>query len=304
MKKLGVYLFLLLLVNRLFAQQVADTTYLPALPITAYAPGTGPVVFIDEGHFNFHTKEGRYQSFASLLERDGYVVKGYSGTFKKEELAKGKILVVSNALNEINQHNWYLPTPSAFTQDEIEVVNRWVHSGGSLFLIADHMPLAGAAAELAAAFQFEFTNGFVLDSLENGPAIFKHSDGTLADNSITNGKGTGDRVDEVATFTGQGFKIPNDAIPILIFTSRYTNFIPDTAWVFNNNTPRYRVEGWSQGAYKKYGKGRLVVFGEAAMFSAQLAGPERRKMGMNTVVASQNYKLLLNIIHWLDGQFD
>jgi hypothetical protein len=35
------------------------------------------------------------------------------------------------------------------------------------------------------------------------------------------------------------------------------------------------VEGWPQGAYKKYGKGKVVVFGEAAMFSAQLAGAKK-----------------------------
>lgn len=303
-KSLTLLLILQTLVLTLYAQQIADTTYMPALPNPAYSQGRGSVVFIDEGHFNFHTKEGRYKSFASLLERDGYVVKEYAGVFSKESLEKGKILVISNALNEMNEHNWFLPTPSAFTPDEIKVVKRWVQSGGSLFLIADHMPLAGAAAELAAAFQFEFTNGFVLDTLQNGPAIFKRHDGTLADNKITNGNRTGDRVEEVATFTGQGFKIPNDATPILTFSNRYVNFLPDTAWVFDNHTQRLPAEGLTQGAFKKYGKGRLVVFGEAAMFSAQLAGPERRKMGMNADVASQNYKLLLNIIHWLDGQYD
>jgi hypothetical protein len=44
------------------------------------------------------------------------------------------------------------------------------------------------------------------------------------------------------------------------------------------------------------------MFGEAAMFSAQLAGPQKRKVGMNDELAKQNYQLLLNIIHWLDGK--
>jgi hypothetical protein len=80
--------------------------------------------------------------------------------------------------------------------------------------------------------------------------------------------------------------------------------LPETAWVFNETTTKYNVEGWSQGAYKKYGKGRIVVFGEAAMFSAQLAGENKAKMGMNNEVAPENYQLLLNIIHWLDGVID
>ena len=54
----------------------------------------------------------------------------------------------------------------------------------------------------------------------------------------------------------------------------------------------------------KFGKGRVVAFGEAAMFSAQLAGSEKRKMGMNNPIAAENYRLLLNIIHWLDGKID
>ncbi len=48
-------------------------------------------------------------------------------------------------------------------------------------------------------------------------------------------------------------------------------------------------------------RGRLAVFGEAAMFSAQLSGPDRRPMGMNAPVARDNYRYVLNILHWLSG---
>lgn len=303
-KKCLLYLLAVHASVGLFAQQVADTTYRPPINNPAYSSGKGPVVFIDEGHFNFHTKDGRYNSFATLLERDGYRVQGYTWVFTKEKLASGKILVISNALHEINQENWYLPTPSAFTKTEIETVRQWVQDGGSLFLIADHMPLAGAATDLAAAFNFKFTNGFVIDTLSQGPAIFKLSDGSLKESSITKGRSETERVDQIASFTGQGFQIPASATPILIFNERYVNLLPDTAWVFDAKTPRHNVQGWSQGAYQKFGKGRIVMFGEAAMFSAQLAGPQRVKMGMNHAIAAQNYKLLLNIIHWLDGRFD
>jgi len=54
----------------------------------------------------------------------------------------------------------------------------------------------------------------------------------------------------------------------------------------------------------KYGKGRLVMFGAAAMFTAQLGGPRQTKMGMNSEFVNDNYKLLLNIIHWLDRKID
>jgi len=77
--------------------------------------------------------------------------------------------------------------------------------------------------------------------------------------------------------------------------------MPDTAWSFHSKTPLVNIKGWSQSAYKLEGKGRIVVNGEASMFSAQIGQPGNRKMGMNRDDAPDNYKLLLNIIHWLDG---
>jgi hypothetical protein len=288
----------------LFAQQIADTTYNPKIQNPEYEIREGPVVFIDEGHHNFHTKNGRYKAFANLLERDGYNVEVYNSEFNKKKLAKGKILVISNALNEINVENWFLPNPSAFTNSEIKTIKHWVNNGGSLFLIADHMPMAGAAKDLAKVFGFEFTNGFVFDTLSRGPAYFNLTEKTLTESIITKGRDSTESVEQIATFTGQAFKIPDNATPILTFNKNYVNMLPDTAWVIDEETTKFNVEGWSQGAYKKYGKGKIVVFGEAAMFTAQLAGPQKRKMGMNNELAPENYQLLLNIIHWLDGKLE
>ncbi|MEE9461945.1 MAG: hypothetical protein V3V53_08940 [Bacteroidales bacterium] len=302
MKNIILILTSLSLFLNMYAQQVADTAYKPVIHDPAYEIGKGPVVYIDEGHHNFHTKEGRYKAFSNLVERDGYVVNGYEGEFERKHLSKGKILVISNALNEKNVQDWTLPNPSAFTGSEIEIIRQWVFDGNSLFLIADHMPMAGAARDLAAAFEFEFTNGFVFDTAVRGPVFFKTQDGTLIESRITKGRNDHERVGQIVTFTGQAFKIPEEATPVLVFDERYVNFLPDTAWSFNEKTERFNVGGWSQGAYMHYGKGRIVVFGEAAMFSAQLAGPDKIKAGMNHEIAKENYHLLLNIIHWLDGK--
>ena len=70
-----------------FSQQVADINYNPEIPQPEYAPGEGPVVFIDEGHHNFHTKNGRYKSFSSLLERDGYHVEEYNDDCHRRDKA-------------------------------------------------------------------------------------------------------------------------------------------------------------------------------------------------------------------------
>lgn len=304
MKKLLIIFVLLLPVFFLYSQQVADKDFNPPIINPEYEIGRGPVIFIDEGHNNFHTKNGRYKAFADLLERDGYHVKAYKGLFSREKLDLGKIMVISNALNKINNSKWYLPTPSAFTDIEIEIVRQWVYEGGSLFLIADHMPMAGAAMDLAAVFEFEFTNGFAMDTSSRAPDYFKREDETLRNNIITNGRNENERVGQIVTFTGQAFKIPADAEPILVFNDKYVNYLPDTAWVFDENTITYNLQGWIHGAYKKYGKGRVVVSGEAAMFSAQLAGEQKFKFGMNSEFAKENFQLLLNIVHWLDGRLD
>ena len=288
----------------LFSQQVADMDYNPEILRPEYATGEGPVIFIDEGHHNFHTKEGRYKSFSNLLERDGYRVSAFTGGFTKEKLDRGNILVISNALNEVNVEDWSLPNPSAFSGEEIEILKAWVIKGGSLFLIADHMPMAGAAEDLARAFGFEFTNGFVFDTISKGPAFFNYEDKTLIPGPVTKGRDKTESVNQIATFTGQAFKIPETATPILVFDNRFVNLLPEKAWEFDRNTKKESAEGMYQGAYMKFGKGKVVVFGEAAMFSAQLAGPEKRKMGMNNPIAPENYQLLLNIVHWLDGKYD
>ena len=143
-----------------------------------------------------------------------------------------------------------------------------------------------------------------MDTVNRGPSIFNLKEKTLIESLVTKGRDTTESVGQIMTFTGQAFKIPDDATPVLIFNQNHINFLCDTAWIFEKDTPRFNVKGWSQGAFKKHGKGKIAVFGEAAMFTAQLAGPQKIKMGMNYEHAPENYQLLLNIIHWLDGKLE
>ncbi len=282
------------------AQQVADTEYKPPIARPAYSPGKGPLVLLDEAHFNFHTATGRYLAFAELLRRDGYVVQGSTAKFTKEALQAAKILVIANALHERNgSGDWTLPTPSAFTDEEIAAVRDWVQRGGALLLIADHMPFAGAAEKLGAAFGLKFTNGYVRDET-SGADIFQQSDKSLRNHPITNGRNAAEKVEAVATFTGSAFQVPN-AQPLLVLGASYVSWLTSTAGQFPPTTPRESVSGWLQGAVFHSGKGRVAVFGEAAMFSAQLAGANRNPMGMNAPVAKQNHQFLLNVMHWLSG---
>lgn len=298
--------FVIVLTNFLVAvssaQQVADPSFNPPVPDPAYPSGQGPVVMIDEAHFNFHTVDGRYQTFAQLLRRDGYTVKASREKFSKTSLASGQILVIANALAERNQSDWTLPTPSAFSEEEIKSVSDWVKSGGSLLLIADHMPFPGAAEKLALAFGIRFSNGYAIDEKAQGPMLFKLSDGSLKEHKITRGRTDAERVDSVATFTGSAFQVEGKAEPLLVLGSSVVSFLTSAAGQINSETPRAPVGGWYQGAVMQVGKGRIAVFGEAAMFSAQLAGPNRNPMGMNALIASRNPQFLLNVMHWLSGK--
>jgi len=285
--------------NILFSQQLADTKYNPTIKNPAYETNKGPIIFIDEAHNNFHTLNGRYQAFGKLLQKEGYQLEPFSDKFTEEGLEKGKILVISNALHKRNIEDWSLPTPSAFTKDEINSVNQWVKNGGLLFLIADHMPMPGAAADLAASFGFKFYNGFALDTTKRGGDKFFRSTGTLKNNMITNGRYKSEKIDSVTSFTGQAFEIPKQAEPLVVLDSRFVMLIPEVAWEFDKNTKIFCCEGFIQLAFMKYGKGRIVVSGEAAMFTSQQAGD--RTVGMGSAAAPQNEQLLLNIIHWLDG---
>lgn len=282
-------------------QQVPDTAFRPETGPPAHRPGTGPRVVLDEAHNNFHTVDGRYQTFAGVLRRDGFVVEGGTGSFTAASLADVDLLVIANALHDSDVEEWRLPNPSAFTQAEIQAVSGWVRNGGSLLLIADHMPFPGAAADLAASFGFELMNGFAGVDVARGsvPLIFRTSDGGLSDHPIVRGGGGPMRVDSVATFTGEAFRIPPGAVSLLTLPPGSVSLNPEVAWEFMETTDVEDVGGWSQGAVAEVGRGRVAVFGEAAMFSAQLAGPNAFPMGMNAPLAAQNPLLLVNLVRWL-----
>jgi hypothetical protein len=282
------------------AQQVPDRGYRAPIGKPEYATGKGPVVCLDEAHQNFHTLGGRFWAFGELLRGDGYRVRPNTRKFEASALGECALLVISNAQPQGGGWDQYpYPTPSAFTDAEIAAVRVWVEGGGGLLLIADHMPLAGAATRLAAAFHVEFVDGFALREPESAaPDLFRTDDRTLRDHAITRGRQARESVQSVRTFTGQAFRAPH-AEPLLVFPAGYVQLTPRTAWEFSADTPRAPVEGWLQGAAQAVGKGRAAFFGEAAMFSAQLGGPERRPVGMNSPQAEKNFQLVLNTVHWL-----
>jgi len=51
-------------------QQAADSTFVPSVSRPAFVERHIGVLF-DEAHDNFHTLDGRYQAFGTLLRADG-----------------------------------------------------------------------------------------------------------------------------------------------------------------------------------------------------------------------------------------
>ncbi len=301
--KLSIIAMLAIVVHSsLPAQQVADTLFSPNVGVPAYKENAGPIVLLDEAHYNFHTASGRYLAFARLLRKDGYVVQPNATRFTRAELDKAKILVIANALARENENDWVLPTPSAFDSSEIAAVKEWVHDGGSLLLIADHMPFPGAAGELAAQFGVLMGNGFaMIDGGNDGRIAYSKSAGSLADHPVTRGRNKDERVDSIVAFTGQAFRLEGKGAPLMMLGRNVVLLLPQVAWQFSKLTPAISASGMYQGATVQFGKGRVAVFGEAAMFSAQVAGPNRVPIGMNDPSAPQNPRFLLNVMHWLSG---
>lgn len=284
--------------------QVSDTEFVPRVRTKTYRQGEGPVVYVDEAHHNYHTIEGRYATFAKVLRMDGFTVAPFRKKFDAASLRGVGVLVIANALAaEGEEAETTLPTYSAFTKKEIAAVEQWVSRGGSLFLIADHMPWPGAAEDLARAFGAEMTNSFATDSIcSDDEFLFQRSDGSLGHHPITDGRNAGERIDHVRTFTGSAFWLTKPGVPILLLKPGSVLLLPSKAWEFHSDTPRVPGDGLLQGAVLEHGQGRVAVFGEAAMFSAQVSGAEKRPMGMNMPSADQNAQFLLNIMHWLGRQ--
>jgi len=289
--------FLLLTCASVLAQQQADPEFNTSVENPAYKR-EGPRVMFDEAHHNFHTTEGRYKPFVDLMFNDGYRVVRNRLPFTKQRLDTFKILVIANALGA-EEDDDPGADDSAFNVDEITAVHDWVKDGGSLLLIADHAPFGGAASALANKFGVDMSKGYTFDPencVANLPSqlIFSRENKLLASHPITEGRNEKERVNLVRSFTGQSLKGPEGSAAILILANTATDRPTFSAETSTS------AAGRSQAVAFKFGKGRVVVQGEAAMLSAQISGADKNPMGMN-VPGNDNKQYALNLMHWLSG---
>jgi hypothetical protein len=200
---------------------------------------------------------------------------------------------------------------AAYSDAETAAIAEWVRGGGSLLLVTDHWPFGLAARSLVKRFDVDVGGGFAEDpryhERERGEShiVFSEENGLLRDHPITRGRSADERVRRVLTFTGTSLQGPAGAVPFLLLSDSATERAAGPARVERDGgSVRVLMEygdpkpagGRAPGIAFEFGRGRVVVLGEAGMLRAQR--DRSGLVGMN-VPGYDNRQLALNIMHWL-----
>jgi hypothetical protein len=259
----------------------------------------------DEAHFNFHKSVGTYKAFVDLITNDGYRVTANQQKFSRESLRSYDILVVAGAMGA-KEPSDPKASQSAFTAQECDAVKDWVLRGGRLLLLTDHEPVASAEEGLTKRFGVDVSKRVVLDQSNHlkgfysGLIEYSRDNRLLADHSITRGRGPSERVNKVLIFSGQSLKCSGSCSAILK--------LADTAYENLPGGEKISAAGRVQALAFNFGKGRVVITGDAGLLSAQLVTEDvtgkgdiqTHPWGMN-FPGNNNRQLTLNVLHWLSG---
>jgi hypothetical protein len=160
----------------------------------------------------------------------------------------------------------------------------------------------------------------------NGCILFTRPPGLLGDHAITRGRNKTERINRVVTFTGQSLAGPRGSTGLLVLSPSALD-LPFTPDARTTATPEARRKADTTAAVNRpgavtavdrfqglafgFGKGRVVVLGEASMLGAQLLltgskepGKDRLRIGMNRPDLDDNAKFALNVARWLARGLD
>jgi len=276
-----------------------------------FNPETSPRVSFDSGHGNFHDINTTYAPFARLMKNDGILLCTHVGFFTENTLQDTKLLIIANATPSEDNG---VEASSAFTESEIYILTKWIQDGGSLLLIADHDPFGSAASELAKAFGVGMSSVWTVDSLRFSEAIgkttwleFSEENKGLGRHSILQSEIPESAVRRVITFTGQSLSFDSTWTSILKLSPYARNYYSrsEAKAAASDTTTYFPVPGQSQLIAREYGNGRIVIAGDAAMFTAQEV-----RIFLKSYHAGFNYEgyenknLVLNIVRWLLHEID
>lgn len=263
-----------------------------------------PVVTIDASHNNASDPRwwGRYLPFAQLVRADGYDMRASQGRFDASSLRDSAVLVIANASGSARLQVFGINLPighegdrgaPAFASTEIAAIKEWVRQGGGLLLIVDHAPFGAANRQLAAAFGVRMGNGFVEVPNElSDPLLFSRGNGRLGQHPILDGRSADARIEHLETFTGQSLQGPPGATVLMALPANSEEYVDHGGEL--KPVPALPA----QGLAFEFGRGRVVVLGEAAMLTAQVSRGEA--FGMNAE-RNDNERFALAVLHWLDG---
>lgn len=160
---------------------------------------------------------------------------------------------------------------------------------------------------------------------------FQSGDGSILYHELMHnraGSYAGDTVPFITTFTGHSFdaeEVTGTTLhpilwfgegPYTVLTEAQDAYFGPDANSSNQNTlvsllttgdlpdfvvPVVDATEKLQAAIVEYGSGKVAFFGEAGMFTAQIAADGSTKMGINNTQAEHNWKFILNLMRYLDG---
>lgn len=158
--------------------------------------------------------------------------------------------------------------------------------------------------------------------------VFDRENKLLGNHPITEGRDAGERINRIMTFRGQSLKGPEGSVAFLTLSDTALDGepfarnatppleqLPDGRPAPSGSSVRTAsieattsAAGRARGLAFRFGKGRVVVLGDAAVISAQvMQGPVAQLMGQAKILMGMNRpgfdnkKLALNIVHWLSG---
>jgi hypothetical protein len=266
-------------------------------------------VMLDEAHHNIMaTASGGYRPLVQLLTDAGFGVTPNTLPFSAERLATTDVVVIANPNGADERARIEKRATSAFTNPEIEAVEKWVQGGGGLLLVIDHYPTGVAARSLAERFGVKLSDGWTDDPANRwalpgygnvfGHLVFSLENGLLPDHPITRGSDEWEKIEGVSTVTGASMEGPPGSASLLLLSPTAVDWIPSNRQASPNAIPQTQARdfnpcpscdqvsaaGRSQGIAFGFGGGRVVVIGEmGALVDYSVPGMQNRQFALNVV---------------------
>jgi hypothetical protein len=286
--------------------QSVDTEFDASIRTPAYQ-SSGPVIMIDEAHYNL-SNDDTYGPLFKLLKADGYYLKYNSSKLSSNILKGADVMVIINPRGG----RYMDKEQSVFLKEEGAILTNWIKNGGSLLLIIDNFYSVAASRNLLTTLKVQVSGGTVTDSKNYDRAsmrrenlVFSRDNNLLPDHTIINGRHSDERVSTIHSFSGTSLIVNPIATNLLRLSEFAKECPPDSVWtsgkgLFKQTYVRFvdpvSVKDHSQGIAIELGKGRIVVLGDGTMLTALVL--EGKKQGMNTGT-NHNKQFALNIFHWL-----